>query len=383
MSSDDLFDRALYRDVRRPLEDAFTLPPHAYCAPAFYAREVDRLFLKGWNFIGHDGRLAEPGACIGFELAGVPVVLTRSEDGAVRAFANSCRHRGARLLTGDATCRSLSCPYHGWTYDLAGRLIGAPGMQGARDFRLEDNGLVALRLEQIGHLMWLSFAADAPPLARWLGDLVGKLAPYGLDRLVLTRRTEYDVACNWKVYVENFLDYYHTPVVHRHTLARGNLSAYHRDLPAIDVGGGDYLELYAKHPGSAGVLPGVPDGFPPLPRLSDRAREGSSFICVEPSGLLALTKDCVWFLEIHPTGPESIRLAVGTCFDPDVAGRADFADRAVPYYERWDRTVDEDNRINEIQQAGVRSPFARAGRVSPFEALTHAFRNRLLDKLAL
>jgi hypothetical protein len=131
------------------------------------------------------------------------------------------------------------------------------------------------------------------------------------------------------------------------------------------------------------VLPGVPDGFPPLPRLSDRAREGSSFICVEPSGLLALTKDCVWFLEIHPTGPESIRLAVGTCFDPDVAGRADFADRAVPYYERWDRTVDEDNRINEIQQAGVRSPFARAGRVSPFEALTHAFRNRLLDKLAL
>jgi phenylpropionate dioxygenase-like ring-hydroxylating dioxygenase large terminal subunit len=347
--TDGLFDPALYADVRRPLEDACTLPPAAYHDAAFYAREVERVFRTGWNFIGHDGRVAAPGACVGFDVAGVPVLLVRGDDGRVRAFANTCRHRGAQLISGEATCRSVSCPYHGWTYDLAGRLIAVPGMDGARGFRPADNGLIALRLEQVGHLMWLSFTADAPPLAQSLGDLVDKLKPYSLDTLVLTRRTEYDVACNWKVYVENFLDYYHTPVVHRDTLARGNLSAYHRDLPAIEVGGGAYLELYARHPGSAALLPGAPAGFAELPGLSARARAGSSFLCVEPCGLIALTKDCVWFLEINPTGPETIRLTVGTCFHPDAVARPDFATVAAAYYDRWDRTVDEDNRINEIQ----------------------------------
>jgi choline monooxygenase len=380
--TDALFDHETYRPVRRAVEDASTLPPRAYHDPAFYAREVERVFRKGWNFVGHEGRLPEPGSCAAFDLAGIPILLTHGADGKRRAFANSCRHRGAQLVEGEARCQRLVCPYHGWTYDLDGRLVSAAGMQAARDFRLEENGLVPLRLEQIGSLMWVSFDAEAPPLASALGDLVATLEPYRLDELALVRRTQYDVACNWKVYVENFMDYYHTPIVHSRTLARGNLSVYHRDLPTVENGDGDYLVLYARHAGSAALLPGA-EGFPPLPGLTGPSAEGSTFVCALPCGLIACTKDCVWYVEIHPTGPETIRLAIGACFHRDTVARPDFAEKVAAYYERWDRTVEEDNRINEVQQRGVRSPLARAGRVSPFEAASHVFRNRLLDRLAL
>lgn len=377
-----LFDPATYAPVRRALEDASTLPPGAYCDPSFYRREVERIFATGWSFVGHQDRVPTPGAFVAFDFAGVPVLLVHGADGKRRAFANTCRHRGAELVAGAGSCRRIVCPYHGWTYDLDGRLVSAPGMTEARDFRLEENGLVPLRLEQVGTLMWLSFDPAAPSLERHLGDLVGKLIPYRLDDLVLTRRTEYDVACNWKVYVENFMDYYHTPVVHSRTLARGNLSAYHRDRPSVESGTGDYLVLYARHPGSAALLPGA-EGFPPIAGLDGRAAEGSTFVCTFPCGLIGLTKDCVWYVEIHPTGPETIRIAVGACFPGETAARADFAEKVEAYYRRWDLTVEEDNRINEAQQRGVRSPLARAGRVSPFEAVSHAFRNRLLDALAL
>jgi choline monooxygenase len=378
----NVLDPAECEAARRPVEDAFTLPPRAYWDSRVYGAEIERIFMKGWNFLGHEDRIPAPGSYAAFDFAGVPILLVHGEDGKRRAFANTCRHRGAELADGAGTCRRIVCPYHGWTYGLDGRLVSAPGMQEARRFRLEDNGLVELRLEQLGTLMWASFDPKAPPLRSNLGDLPGKLGPYGLDRLVLARRTEYDVGCNWKVYVENFMDYYHTPIVHSRTLARGNLSAYHRDLPTVERGDGDYLILYARHAGSAALLPGAV-GFPPMSTLEGRAAEGSTFVCTFPCGLIGFTKDCVWYVEIHPTGPERIRVAVGACFPRETADRPDFEEKVSAYYRRWDLTVEEDNRINEAQQRGVRSPLARAGRVSPFEAISHAFRNRVLDALGV
>lgn len=378
----DLFAAEAYSSARRPLPDANTLPPAAYHHPAFYQREIDRLFLKEWNFIGHEGQLPEPGSYFTIDYAGIPVVLTRNADGDIHAFANSCRHRGIRLLTGQGQARSIVCKYHGWSYDLNGALRGIPGMENVNDFDKADNGLVPVRLEKMGPFMWINFDEHAPSLARHLGDLPGKVASHGLDELVLTRRVEYDVQCNWKVYVENFMDYYHTPTVHQKTLARGSLSVYHRkpvDLAACD---GNYLELYAAHDGTAGLLPGA-EGFPFWPGLDGRCKVGSTFIFTSTCGLFGFTKDCVWYVQLNPTGPESVRLTVGSCFHRATVARPDFEEVVQRYYERWNVAVAEDNVINELQQQGVRSPLTKAGRVSPLEAVSYAFRLQLLDKLAL
>ncbi|KDD56122.1 ring hydroxylating alpha subunit, catalytic domain protein [Bordetella bronchiseptica OSU553] len=377
-----LFDAALYAGARRPLEEATSLPPQAYHDPAFYQREIDRIFMKRWNFIGHEGRLAAPGAYFAMDFAGVPIIVSRGEDGQVRAFANSCRHRGVRLVNGEGQGRAFVCPYHGWSYAGNGELRAAPGMEGTHCFDRKDNGLLPVRLEKLGPFMWVNFDPDAAPLASQLGDLPSKIESHGLDELVLTRRAEYQVKCNWKVYVENFMDYYHTPTVHRNSLARGSLSVYHRKPVALEQCDGDYLVLYAQHEGTAGLLPGK-EGFAHWPGLQGRCREGSTFVHTATSALFGFTKDCVWYVKLNPTGPESIDLTVGSCFHRSTVARPDFDEKVQAYYDRWDVAVAEDNEIVEQQQLGVRSPLARPGRVSPLEAVSYAFRQRLLDALAL
>lgn len=378
----DLFPAAAIAAARKPLPDASTLPPAAYHDRAVYQREIDRLFMKGWNFIGHEGQLPQPGSYFTIDFAGIPVLVSRDADGAVRAFANSCRHRGIRVAQGAGTARAFVCSYHSWSYDLDGALRGAPGMENVNDFDKAQNGLTPVRLETMGPFMWINFNPDAASLATHLGDLPAKVASHGMDELVLTRRVDYDVQCNWKVYVENFMDYYHTPTVHRNTLARGSLSVYHRKPVELAHCEGNYLELHAAHEGTAGLLPGA-TGFPVWPGLQGRSKDGSTFIYTAHCGLFGFTKDCVWYVQLNPTGPESVRLTVGSCFHRSTVARPDFEEVVQRYYERWNVAVAEDNVITQLQQQGVRSPLCTPGRVSPLEAVSHAFRQKWLDTMGL
>ena len=377
---ENLFDPRHYEGTRRDVRDAITLPPWCYASETFYRREFDRIFMKTWNFVGHAGRIPNPGDFSCIEYAGIGVVLVRDRDGIPRAYANTCRHRGMTLLEGTGNCRAIKCGYHGWVYGLDGALTGAPEMDLTPGFDKAQWGLRAIKLETMGQYMFVNFDPASAPLAEYLGDLPRVLVPYALDKQVLVRRTEYDVACNWKVYVENFMDYYHTPTVHRNSLASGNLSVYHRNPPAVERGTGEYMSLTVKHQGTAALLAGV-EGLPAMPGLTGRALEGSTFTCVFPCALLANTKDCVWHVEIYPSAPGRIKLAVGACFPPETIARADFPEMVKRYYERWDVSVIEDNDINELQQKGVSSPLAEAGRVSPMEALSHTHRNWVLDRV--
>ena len=144
----DMFDARHYEAVRRPLLQAETLPPWCYTSDKFYQREVERIWRKAWNFLGHVAQVSKPGDYLALEFAGVPLLIVRDKDDVVRAFANSCRHRGSALLDeGTGNCRSLICPYHSWTYNLDGTLAGAPEMQKTEDFDRSKNGLIPIRLE--------------------------------------------------------------------------------------------------------------------------------------------------------------------------------------------------------------------------------------------
>ncbi|MGH6953161.1 MAG: aromatic ring-hydroxylating oxygenase subunit alpha [Alphaproteobacteria bacterium] len=121
-----LLDAATYRAVRRPLLEAEALPPACYTSPEFFALERERIFMKVWNFVGDVGLVPNPGDYHAFDYAGVPVLLVRDRAGTVRAFANTCRHKGSRIVSGDGSARALKCPYHGWVYGLDGKLTGAP-----------------------------------------------------------------------------------------------------------------------------------------------------------------------------------------------------------------------------------------------------------------
>jgi choline monooxygenase len=203
-------------DPTLPLERAHTIPSWWYSDPAIYAAECRKVFARTWQMVGRLEQVAAPGSFLTSDIAGEPIVVVRDPDGALRAFFNVCRHRAARVL--EEPCGKVSrlrCRYHGWTYDLAGRLRGTPEFEGVADFRREEQGLVGLAVDTWGPLVWVRQIAKEPSLADFLAPLPERTRELDLEKLRFVERREYVVACNWKVFVDNFLDGgYHVNSVH-------------------------------------------------------------------------------------------------------------------------------------------------------------------------
>ena len=202
-------------DPDLPLERAHTIPASWYFDPELYEAERRTVFGGTWQAVGRTDQVSAPGSFFTTDLAGEPILVVRDAEGVLRAFANVCRHRAARVMTeeqGRAT--RLRCHYHGWTYDLTGRLRGTPEFDGVADFCREEQGLVPLAVDTWGPLVWAHLGA-AVPLREHIAPLIEGCAEMGLEALRFVARREYELACNWKVFVDNFLDGgYHVNTVH-------------------------------------------------------------------------------------------------------------------------------------------------------------------------
>lgn len=193
-----------------------TLPYTWYTDPSVFAREQERIFRRWWQYVGHTGSVAEPGSLAACRAGPVPVLLVRDREGELRAFLNVCRHRGTRLFEGEGRRATIQCPYHGWTYDLDGRLRAAPRSQGEPHFDPDALGLVPLAVETWGPFVFVNPDAAAGPLEETLGELPALVEGAGVDVDALRFReravSEYDA--NWKICCENFLECYHCHVAH-------------------------------------------------------------------------------------------------------------------------------------------------------------------------
>ena len=197
----------------RPMPEARTLSASLYTSPGVLRLEQEGLFAKMWLCVGREADIPTAGDYFTHQIAGESVIVMRGGDGAVRAFYNVCRHRGARLL--DAACgKGLSrvvCPYHAWTYRLDGTLAQVPRMD--EGFERESFGLVPVRLGTWAGFIFLNLDAEAEPLETYLADLPD-LARFKMEELRLGKRIEYEVAANWKLICENYSECYHCPGVH-------------------------------------------------------------------------------------------------------------------------------------------------------------------------
>lgn len=203
-------------DPLLPLSFARTIPNDWYTSQEIEAKERDRLFARSWQFVGRLDQLQTPGSYLTANIAGEPIAVVRGEDGELRAFFNVCRHRAAAVLTepcGVAT--KLRCRYHGWTYDLCGRLKGVPEFDGVEEFSREENGLPSVQVESLGPFVFVHLEPAAGSLANTFEPFTRWLEKTRIENLKFSRRVEYDVACNWKVYIDNYLDGgYHVNTVH-------------------------------------------------------------------------------------------------------------------------------------------------------------------------
>jgi choline monooxygenase len=205
-------------DPTLPLERAHTLPASWYTSPDVMAAERTHVFAESWQSVGRVEQVLKAGEFITADIAGEPVLVVRGDDGELRAFFNVCRHRASPILNDEAGCGGkLRCRYHGWTYDLAGRLKGTPEWDGVCHFAKDDNGLVPVgAVAEFGRWVWVSVATPTRGVAEEFGAFRDALAVGSrLTDLSWHARRSYDLACNWKVYVDNYLDGgYHVHTVH-------------------------------------------------------------------------------------------------------------------------------------------------------------------------
>ena len=170
-SASTLFAASRFDRVRLPPEQAEPLPHWAYTSTAWYEREVERIFRKAWNYLGHVSQVAKPGDYFTADVAGVPLIVLKGQDGVVRAFFNSCRHRGSRLLWDDGNCKLIRCPYHAWAYDLTGALVATPLVEEEMQELKRGLPLHAVRLDIVDGFIFVALDKTLPPAAEAFGSL--------------------------------------------------------------------------------------------------------------------------------------------------------------------------------------------------------------------
>ena len=190
------------------LEYASTMPSRFYFDAAVLDDENRNVFAKTWQLIGRAEQVREPGMFFTARIANEPLLIVRGGDGELRAMSNVCRHRAGPVAAGEGKRPVLQCGYHGWTYSLDGRLLTTPEMDGVQCFERENVSLPRFRIESWNDLLFVNFDRDALPLR----DVMPEVG--GFEGFTLAARKEWEVACNWKVYVDNYLEGYHIPIVH-------------------------------------------------------------------------------------------------------------------------------------------------------------------------
>jgi len=205
-------------DAAAPLERAFTIPASWYVDERVADLEARTVFSRTWQMVGRADQVAEKGQYLTTRIAGEPVVVVRGSDGALRGFFNVCRHHAAEVMTEAAgRAQSLRCPYHGWTYSLEGELRGTPDFTGVCDFDRTGSGLVPVGVAVWHNWVFARLSEEGPTLPEFLGaDLVAQTRLLRFTDLHWMERRHYSLECNWKVFVDNYLDGgYHVPHLHR------------------------------------------------------------------------------------------------------------------------------------------------------------------------
>ncbi|WP_296678909.1 aromatic ring-hydroxylating dioxygenase subunit alpha [Novosphingobium sp.] len=196
------------------------MPAARYTSAEYFALEQEHIFGKSWLFAGHIDEVPEPGCYMRWDNAGQPLVIVHGSDGVVRAFYNTCRHRGAPVVT-DQRGKSmrLVCSYHNWTYKTDGTLVGIPERRDFANLDLACRSLISVRCERFGNCIFVNLDDHAMPLLDWLGPLAAEWAEFGFDRVRLGARHSFELNCNWKVAMEANMEVYHVPFIHPTTVA--------------------------------------------------------------------------------------------------------------------------------------------------------------------
>jgi choline monooxygenase len=349
-----------------PLDEAWTIPSSWYLDQRVFVLEQRTVFSRSWQMVGQADQLSQPGQYITCEVAGEPIVVVRGSDRALRGFFNVCRHHAAAVATeAEGKSQNLRCPYHGWTYSLEGELKGTPDFGGVCNFDRATNGLLPVEIAEWENWIFLKLDPDSVSLDRFLGvDLIDRVKRLGVGALHWMERRHYTLNCNWKVFVDNFLDGgYHVPHIHKGLDSVLDYSNY-----TIDTGERFCLQ-------SSPVVSDRAEGTTGEVRQGERAL----YYWIYPNLMINWYEGVMDTNLVCPRSLDQTEVIFDFYF-ADVSEQA--REHNLASIDVADRIQDEDVAICESVQRGLKSRAYEAGRLSVRrEAGEHLFHKLLYDDL--
>ena len=356
-----------------------TLPRAYYTSEEVYREEADRIFARRWMCVGRAEQIASPGDYFLAEVAGESLIVVRDKQEGPRGFFNVCRHRGTRLCenTSGRLNGTIQCPYHGWTYGLDGRLLGAPHMSETDGFDTADFPLHSAALGAWDGFLFVNLETPPTALEAALAPLARKFAAWRLAELRAFRRIEYDVRANWKLFFQNFSECYHCPRIHPELTRLSHYRSGANDLTEGPILGG-YMTI--DPPGDSLTLSGQAACPQPVGPLGDDDRRRVYYYSVFPNLFLTLLPDYAMWHTLWPLAPDRTRIVCEWLFAsgavrPPAPGPED----AIAF---WDRTNRQDWHVCELAQQGVSSRAYTPGPYAVQESLLAAFDREYLVSLA-
>ena len=376
-------------DQRRP---GHTLPQGLYLDAESFDFDLEAIFGRSWLLVGFEPELPRAGAHMALTIGRAPIFITRGRDGALRAFHNTCRHRGSRILAdGKGASARLVCPYHRWTYDLDGALVHAARM--GEDFQACDHGLAPISVETCAGGIYVCLSADPPPFETFRSSLEPLLAPHRVAEAKVAHETSFIERANWKLAMENARECYHCATSHPElslTFPTGvsanfdygedarRQGAYNARMASLGLGVGPCEEDWwtaIRFPLNEGCQSMTMDGATAVRRLMVEAGGGdigSLRWAIEPNAFVHATADFLFMFTVMPISPRETLVSSKWLVHKDAKEGVDYDLGHLT--ELWNRTNQQDLGLVENNQLGVESPGYRPGPYcADAEALTLRF----------
>lgn len=346
--------------VEEALDRNMTFPARWYSDPAIYEFELERIFTRTWQLAGPLHKLEKPGDHIVCRAAHVPIVVTRDLDGELHGFVNVCRHRAYPVAAEDGNRKTLQCGYHGWTYNLDGKLRAAPRCEREAHFDKSEFSLVPVSVDTWGGFVWVNPDPDAVSFRETHPEFESLAASRGLDFSGYRPygSYEYDIPANWKVWVENATECYHCPTIHSKSFS----DAFEVDADVYEyVNVGQLLGQFTPYNAKSNIYT----------RNGDGDGLGFRFVYVWPTSFFAQDDYVAFPGMIMPTGPETCKFVAEMFVHPDCDEK--FMEE---WTEMYNQTLLEDSRAVLVQQPGLRSRMVPHGRLMPASesAISHFHR---------
>ncbi len=377
MNAADLLQH-LAQSADGPLSRATSAQPQLYWDERIAALEDQAIFRHDWVCPGLAAEIPNPGDYITFTIAGDPIFCIRDKSGEIKTFSNVCRHRMMQLLEGSGCTSRVICPYHAWTYDLSGQLIGAGHMDRSDEFDKKKICLPEIRTEIWNGWIYVTLNPDAMPVAEALAPLHEVVDRYQMQNYVPVLREEHVWTTNWKLLTENFMEGYHLPVAHKATV--GAWFPVEKTVFPEDTHEAFTYQTFIKT-GDATYGQAHPDNT----RLEGDWRNTSVLPTVFPCHMYVLAPDHLWYLSLRPKGVGQVDVRFGVAIAPEVDATLGFADERQAWVDElttfFEHVNGEDRQVVEGIYAGARSSQATPGPLSWLEREIHDFQKYLSQRL--